>query len=321
LTDATFPKDELAIERGRIVQEVAISRGQPQTIALEALYRRLYGSHPYGVGLPEPEAVAKVGRAGVASLYDDVVAPRGSILVLVGDVQPAKALDLVTSSLRSWKRKSSAGGEQKAPPPIAMGPTLLLDRPGAVQTNVRMAGPAPQPDADDAIALEVASMIFGGYFSSRLTQNIRERNGYTYSPGSTVANRNLASFVYVGADVGIEVTVPALVETHYELGRMISTEVDDDELLQAQRYLTGVQSLRTQTQGGLASTLAGLIVFGLGVDYLRTYPKAVEAVTKTDVLEVSQRYLAPHKLVTVLVGDAGRVADGIELISDVKIQG
>ncbi|MEX2393991.1 MAG: pitrilysin family protein [Actinomycetota bacterium] len=321
LTDATFPKTELELERARIVQEVAIVRGQPQTIALEALYRRLYGKHPYGVGLPEPEAVSKVGRAGVASLYNDVLVPKGSFLVLVGDIQPAKAIEVLDAKLKGWKRKAGSGVAVASPPPIALGPTVLVDRPGAVQTNVRLAGPIPQADADDSIALEVANMIFGGYFSSRFLQNLRERNGYTYSPRSSLAHRKLSSFLHVGADVGTDVTVPSLVETHYELGRMISTEVSDDELIGAQRYLTGTHSLQTQTQSGLASALAGVIVFGLGLDYLRTYPSEVEKVTKADVIEASRRYLAPHKLVTLLVGDSEKIASGVELLGDVQIQG
>jgi predicted Zn-dependent peptidase len=128
-----------------------------------------------------------------------------------------------------------------------------------------------------------------------------------------------ASYFEVGAEVGTEVTAPSLVETRYELGRMSALEVGKEELESVQRYLTGLMALRIQSQRGLAASLARLAAFGLDIEYLKDYTRRINAVTTADVLDVSRRYLAPAKLVTVLVGDASRMAGGVEVLEPIEV--
>ncbi len=318
LTDATFPAGEVALERERVVQEVRIARSQPQTIAAEATRRRLFGRHRYGIVLPQPDAVARVGRSPLARLVGEGISPRGAVLVVVGDVRPESAIEIIGSALSRWRGKA-AGERPAGPPPIKRGPTLIVDRPGAVQTNIHIAGPAPNLTSDDSFAADLANTIFGGYFVSRLTENIRERRGYTYSPGSHLVHLQQASYFEVAADVGAEVTAPALVETRYELSRMAALEVEERELESAKRYRVGVQALRVQSQAGLAGVLAALVVHGLDIDYLRTYPQRINALTLADVRDASRAWLAPAGLVTVLVGDAARIRRDIEALDDVSV--
>jgi predicted Zn-dependent peptidase len=317
LTDSRFPTDEVTLERERVVQEVQIARSQPQTLAAEALARRVFGKHPYGRGLPEPGAVRRVGRAALQRFTTEALTARGAVLILVGDVQPRSALAVAEEAFGSWPRRRPSSAVPP-PPPLRPGPTLFVDRPGSVQTNIRIAGPALPPTDPDAYALEVANTIFGGYFVSRLVENIRERKGYTYSPRSEISHRQRASLVEVAAEVGAEVTVASLVEMRYELGRMAALEVSSEELESAQQYRSGVLAVRIQSQAGLATTLAGLVTHGLDVDYLRTYPRRIAAVTTAQVREMSLRFLAPAKLVTVLVGDAG-IAREVEALEPVTV--
>ncbi|MGZ4594552.1 MAG: M16 family metallopeptidase, partial [Actinomycetes bacterium] len=164
-------------------------------------------------------------------------------------------------------------------------------------------------------ALELANVIFGGYFASRLVQNIREDKGYTYSPRSGLRHGDVASDVVVEADVATEVTGPALVEIAYELGRIATTPVTAEELDSAARYAAGLLALQTATQSGLASTLEGLFADGLDVSWLREYPDRLARVTTDEVREQAQRYFAPARLATVVVGDASRVQDEIAGLS------
>jgi zinc protease len=318
LTDATFPNDEIAVERDRLVQEIQIARSQPETIAQEALRKRLFGKHPYGLVLPDPSAVAKTGRAAVVRVRDERVQPREATLVVVGDVRPAQALDLAEAALKSWRR-GQAVVKLADPAPATTGPTQIVDRPGAVQTNMRFAGTAVAPGHADSYALECANAIFGGSTTSRLFRNIREDKGYTYGPYSTFQHLRRASYFEAGADVATEVTAPSIIETRYELGRMAALEVGKEELESVQRYLTGLMALRIQSQRGLAATLARLAAFGLGVDYLKDHPRRINAVTTADVLDVAERYLAPAKLVCVLVGDASRIAKRVEALEPVQV--
>jgi predicted Zn-dependent peptidase len=319
LTEATHPADEVALQADVAAQEISLALSQPATVARQALLARLFGPHPYGRGLPSAEEVAAVKPGQLRKLGAKRLRPEGSVLVLVGDVQPNRALDLAEAAFASWE---GGGGEPGLPAPAwsTPAPTLLIDRPGSVQTNIRMGGPAIGRTDPDYPKLALANLIFGGYFVSRLVDNIREKRGYTYSPGSGVTQNREASYFSIAADVGTEVTVPALVEIRYELLRMLAGPIDEAELLSAKRYLSGTLSMSIQTQAGLAGYLSTLAVSGLTVEYLRDFPAAVDALTADDVIEASRRYLDPRKLDTVLVGDAAAIQAGVEALDDLEVQ-
>lgn len=317
LTEPAFPKGEVEIERARKAQEVLLQRSEPAVIARAALKRRLFGEHPYAGGLPEPKEVATVGAAALRRYFKSRVTARGGLLILVGDLRPAKALDAAEAALGSWTGATSHS-RLPALPTIEPGPLLLVDRPGAAQSNIRIGGPALTRQDAGLPALQLANMIFGGYFSSRLVENIRESKGYTYSPRSWIDHQPLGSVLMVQADVGTEVTAPALLETRYELGRIATLPVSTEELDSARRYLIGTTALSIQTQSGLAEYLLALSLAGLGLDYLRTLPKRLEKVTVDEVRAAAAEYLAPARLPTIIVGDAKAVRPTLETLDMVE---
>jgi zinc protease len=248
------------------------------------------------------------------------VLPAGSTLVLVGELDTAAATDTVERAMAAW---SATGSAVEAPPAEELRyPTLqLVDRPGAVQSNLRLGGPAPKRTDPDLAAARLANMIYGGYFSSRLVENIRERRGYSYSPRSTVDHQNAASSVLVEADVATEVTGPALLETTYELARLALAPVTEAELDAARRYVLGSMALTTATHAGLASTLSALVGAGLPADWLAEHQRALTAVTAEEVQEAARRYLAPGALTGVVVGDAEHVAEPLRVLGGLEVTG
>jgi predicted Zn-dependent peptidase len=167
--------------------------------------------------------------------------------------------------------------------------------------------------------VRLANMIYGGYFSSRLVENIRERRGYTYSPRSSVDHQAAGSSFLVEADVATEVTGPALLETWYELGRMALLPVTEAELDAARRYVLGSMALSTATHAGLASTLSALVGAGLPPGWLAEHQRDLAAVTVDQIQEASRRYLASSALTAVVLGDAGRVTGQLETLAPVSI--
>ena len=319
LTSASYPKEEVAGERDRLVQELAIHRSQASVIAREALLRRMYADHPYGRDLPTAEEVEDVKAGQLRSLHAKRVAPDGAILTIVGDLTPAKALGMVEKALAGWTTVSKSRSTPPVPA-VEAGRALLLDRPGAVQTTLRMAGPAPTRTDPDYAAFALANLVFGGYFSSRWVANIREDKGYTYTPHSQVEHPPAGSRVVVSADVATGVTAPAVLETWYELGRIATLPAAQDELDQARRYAVGALALGTSSQAGLASTLSQLAGAGLGVSWLRDYPRALAAVTVEQAQQAAARYLAPAGLTTVAVGDVAQVADPLRTVLDLEVR-
>ena len=318
LTSASYPGSEVAGERDRLVQELAIARSQAGVVAREALMGRMYAGHPYALDLPTADAVAAVRPKHLRALHADRVVPAGSVLVLVGDLQPARAVALVERSFAGWTTSRKA--VPLPPVPAQVGRTaLLLDRPGAVQTTIRLGGGALARTDDGYAALALANLVFGGYFSSRWVANIREDKGYTYSPHSSIDHPPAGSRWVAGADVATDVTAPALLETMYELGRLATVPVTQEELDHARRYATGALSLGTASQAGLASTVSQLSGAGLGVEWLRDYPKALASVTVEQVRESAACWLSPTALTPVLVGDTATIADGLRSLVDLEL--
>ncbi|RKN39901.1 M16 family metallopeptidase [Micromonospora endolithica] len=316
LTGATYPADDVATERDRLVDRIQVAQSQPAHLARTALLKRVYGRHPYAVQTPEPDQVRAVRPGVLRSLHAQRVHPAHAVLVLVGDVQPDRALDAAEKALSGW---NGAGHSADLPsaPPLEPGPLLLVDRPGSVQSSLRVALPAVPRTHPDHAALQLANLIFGGYFSSRWVENIREDKGYTYGPHSLVEHSVAGSVLVAAADVATEVTGPALLETTYELGRLASLPPREEELEQARQYALGTLQLGISTQAGLASLTSAYAGNGLRLDFLAEHAARLAKATPADVAEAGRKYLAPARAVTVVLGDAERVGPQLAALTPV----
>jgi zinc protease len=317
LTGAAFPADEVATERDRLLDRIQVAKSQPSHLAREALLKRMYGKHPYSVQMPEVEQVRAVRPAQVRALHAERLHPAGATLVLVGDIAPDKALDTAERVLGTW----NGGGKQAELPPtpdLVPGPLTLVDRPGSVQSSLRLAMPAVPRTHEDHAPLQLANLLFGGYFSSRWVENIREDKGYTYGPHSSIEHGVAGSALLVAAEVATAVTGPALLETYYELGKLASLPPTDNELEQARQYALGTLQLGMSTQAGLAGLASTYAGFGLRLDFLAEHAARLARATREEVAAVAAQYLAPTSAVTVVLGDADRVESPLAALTAVQ---
>ncbi|MFG1766127.1 M16 family metallopeptidase [Micromonospora parva] len=319
LTGASYPSDEVATERDRLIDRIQVAQSQPAHLAREALLKRIYGRHPYATQTPEPDQIRAVRPAALRTLHSERVHPTGAQLVLVGDVQPEKALDAAERALGGW---SGAGrtADLPATPPLEPGPLLLVDRPGSVQSSLRIALPAVSRTDPDHAPLQLANLIFGGYFSSRWVENIREDKGYTYGPHSVIEHSVAGSVLVAAADVATEVTGPALLETTYELGRLASLPPKPEELEQARQYALGTLQLGMSTQAGLAALTSAYAGNGLRLEFLAEYAARLAKASIEDVAQAAARHLAPARAAIVVLGDAERVTPGLAALTTVHTE-
>ena len=318
LTGATYPEGEVETERARLIDRVQVAQSQPSHLARVALQKRIYGAHPYAVQTPSIEDIKPLGTTDLAALHSARVHPAGATLIIVGDIDGNAALELATDTLAGWN--GSGAGEVLPPaPPLTTGPIMLANRPGSVQTSMRLALPAVARTHPDHAALQLANLVFGGYFSSRWVENIREDKGYTYSPHSVVEHSVAGSAIILGAEVATEVTAAALLETWYELGRLATTAPGDDELEQARQYALGSLLLGMSTQAGLAGLASTYAGFGLRLDFLAQHAARLGSASRDDVARVAAEYLAPAKAATVLLGDADVVAGSLATLDAVEL--
>jgi predicted Zn-dependent peptidase len=318
LTGATFPEGEVETERARLIDRVQVAQSQPQHLARVALQKRMYGEHPYAVQTPSIEDIKPLGTPEMAAMHAARVHPAGATLVIVGDIDADAVLDLAADKLGGWNGEGSTESLPPAPP-LAAGPIMLANRPGSVQTSMRLALPAVTRTHPDHAALQLANLVFGGYFSSRWVENIREDKGYTYSPHSVVEHSTAGSAIILGAEVATEVTAAALLETWYELGRLATTAPGEDELEQARQYALGSLLLGMSTQAGLAGLASTYAGFGLRLDFLAQHAARLGSASRDEVARVAAEYLAPAKAATVLLGDAGVVAGSLATLDTVEL--
>ncbi len=318
LTGASYPDREVSLERDRLTDSIQVALAQPATAARRAMLCRLYGAHPYGAELPEPAAVLDVKSDALRRLHAAIAVPQDAVLVLVGDIEPEYGLDVVEQALWDWRTP----GRSAVMPPVPAwvgGPWQIAHRPAAVQSSIRIAIPAVNRAHVDYPALQLANLIFGGYFSSRLVSNIREDKGYTYSPHSSVSHSAATSVLIVDADVATEVTAPALHEINYELGRIATVAPQPDELEDVRQYAIGTMALSVATQGGLASWITMLAGQGLTVDWLTQHGNRLARTSMDEVQAAAAHYLAPAQAVTVILGDANQISDSVGRLHSVEV--
>jgi predicted Zn-dependent peptidase len=316
LTSATHPDGHVARERERLVERISVARAQPRTIAREALQRKRFGDHPITREMPTGDEVAAVTSEQVRALQAAALVPGGSILTLVGDIDPGATLAQVEKALAGWVSDIPAR-ELSPPPPMTPGDLQLVHRPGSVQSQLRLSAPALRRDDPRYAPLQLANLVFGGYFSSRWMENVREDKGYTYGAHSGVEFVPGGAVLGVETDVASDVTAAALLETRYELGRLGAVPPTAAEVDAARAYAVGSLLISLDNQGGLASTLAALAADGLGVEWLRGHPARLEAVTVEQVAEAALEFFAPSAFTGVLVGDADVIGAGVRALGGV----
>ncbi|WP_127783664.1 pitrilysin family protein [Rhodococcus sp. X156] len=318
LTGATYPDREVDGERSRLVERLEVARSQPGVLAREALLHRAFGDHPSANEVPQAEDVAAVTAEQVRQLHAQAVVPRGSLLVLVGDLDPEDAVAQVRSALAGWTSEATAA---VLPPWPAIAPAdvLLVDRPGAVQSQIRLVTQGVSRLDETYPAAQLANLVFGGYFSSRLMENVREDKGYTYGASSGMETSSAGAILSVSLDTSRETTAAALMETTYELGRVVHVPPTDAEIASARQYAIGALSISLSTQSGLASTLARLLPLGVDADWVRTHPLRLAEVSNDDVRAAAARMFGPGRFTGIVQCDVATIGADLGTLGSVEL--
>ena len=304
LQNATFPDSEVELAKRNAVESLRSQEADPSFLARRALAKAVFADHPYSVISGTQASIQGATAEDLRHEYAKRFRPDQAVLVAVGDFQPDKLMATIESLFGKWSvpKDPPLAAVQKPSRP-APREVFYVERPGSVQTNIIAGTLGPTRGDPDYASTQVANAIYGGMFGSRLTLNIREDKGYTYSPWSALAPRHQAAILQTSAAVRNEVTGASLNEINYELNRMATTAAEPEEVSQAQRYLTGTRALELQSQGTVASELARLWVFGLPPEELGTESARIQKVTAKDVAQVGAKYFPASRQTIVTVGE------------------
>lgn len=314
---ASFPANEVELAKGNALQGLQVRSSTPEFMAQKAFASAIFGPHPYRIVAPDPAFLASATPEALKKEYARRFRPESALLVVVGDFSAASVGRAIEKAFGGWK---GTGEPAPATPDVASPrprDLVFVPRPGSVQSNLVVGQSGPRISDPDYVAALVANSVYGGGFASRLTENIREDKGYTYSPGGSVATYAKAGVVSTTAQVRNEVTAAALVEILYEMDRMGTTNVTPEELRGAQRFQAGLYLIRNQLQGAVANQLSSLWVKGMPPEFLGEFVPKVNAVTAADVREAGRKYFSSARQVVVVVGD-DRVRDDLSQFGAVR---
>jgi len=312
--DPAFPEAE--VERTRSGQLARIHQRDmtPGGMAGVHASRTLYAAgEPYArSALGDATTVGEVGREAVLGFVEAFYRPAGAALVVAGDVDPDEVGTLAERVFDGWQ-----GGEG-VPEPPAGSPArsdrraVVVDRPGAVQSEIRVGHVGAPRSIDDLAALTVGNAVLGGTFGSRLNLNLRERNGFTYGVRARWGFRRGPGPFLVGTAVDTEVTAAAVREIIAEIELMHADGPTREEVERARDYLAGVFPLRLESTAQVAARVAEAHVHELDEDHWARWRDRIRAVTAEDAHAALRRHLRPEALQCVVVGEAESVAPALE---------
>ena len=318
-TQASFPREEVKLAIENELQSIVANRSEPTYELSQVFQHQLFGDHPYAFVNPRPEVIRKITRADLVKAYRQRFRPDQAILVMVGDLTAENMQALARKHFGHWKPAGEKIAEVPPAPREAHPALLLVDRPNSVQSSIFVGQPIPPTGNPDEFPLQVANTLFGGAFGSRLTMNIREDKGYTYSPHATVTDWAKGGMFRISASVRNEVTAATLVEIFYELDRLATTLPEMEELARTQRYLKGRFLLANEAAAAVAATLTGYWIDGKTPQDLAKYVPGIDAVKAADVEEMGRRYFASRQQTVAISGDAQQIREQLALFGDVKV--
>ncbi len=317
----TFPADDVARLREERLNDLMQLRAEPRRRVDWAFVETIYTRQsPYARLLGGKEATVRgLGREELAGVHTALLDPRRAAVVVGGDLTGLDVPQLILDQLGEYAAGSGSGSaspaEVSAPEATAAVDrrvVRLVDRPGSVQSEIRIGHVGLPRRVPDFHAVQVMNSILGGLFNSRLQLNLRETKGYTYGVGSSFDMRRGAGPFSVRTAVQTAVTVPAITEALGELERMRDGQVTPAELASARDYLVGVFPLRFEVPSAVVGAVGGLFAFGLPDDELARYRGCVEAVDVAAVRKAARDHLHTDRLAIVVVGDAAAVAGDLE---------
>jgi zinc protease len=300
----TFPAEEVERQRASRLAQLVQQRDSPGPLASRIMVGALYGpKHPYGYTEVGTEASVKaITRDDMLAFWKQSFVPNNAALVVAGNITMAELKPLAERAFGSWQRGTPARPALGTPAGTGAR-VIIVDKPGAPQTELRVATVGAPRSTPDFQAIQVMNTALGGLFSSRINMNLREQHGYTYGAGSGFVFRRGPGPFVVQTGVRTDVTAPAVREIFKEIRGMAEQPMTADELTKAKDSLARSLPGNFERSDFAAGSFANVFIYDLGLDYFAKYAERVNAVTAEQALAVAKKYLVPEKLVVIAIGD------------------
>ncbi len=321
LMNANFPESEFERIKKQSESELLSAKSDAGAMAQNAESQVNFPNHPYGEVMTEA-TLANITRDDVLNYYQSTFTPKGSYLVIVGDITKAEATKLVEQYFLKWtgvepyKMESGDGQFNKG------NRVIFIKKPGAVQSVIKISFPMKiRTGEPNQLPLNVLNEILGGGgFGTRLMQNLREDKAYTYGCYSSLNVTEDGSWMSIGGNFRNDITDSAITQILFELDNIGNGYVKDDELNLTKSSMAGDFARSLENPQTIARFALNIIKNNLAKDYYQTYLKRLEAINKEDVLTMAQKYFSAKNCNIVVVGNEEIVERLKQFDADGKIE-
>lgn len=312
MREPRFDPGEFERLRAERLNEILQARSDPGRLAEEMFLRHVFDAGtPYRrLSAGTPETVSILTLDDVRGHHATHWQPGSAHLIVVGSIDPEAVMRAAQLRLGDW-RGTGPGHREFTPAAGGGRRVVIVDRPGSVQSELRMGHPGIERTSPRYFSALVLGALLGGVFGSRLNRRLREELGYTYGARAGFDPRRAAGPFSAAAAVQTEVTADAMREMLAQLERIREAAPDIAELREVRDFLVGVFPLRFETTGGVAVAMEPLAVYGLADDYWQTYRSNLESVDPEAVLAAARDLVRPDDLLLLAVGDAARIAEEV----------
>lgn len=314
----SFPADEFAGLRQRWLVRGRLRDTQPSNLADDALLRLIYGSHPAAIASPPAESLAALTPEMLAAWHRERYTPAKMVVLCIGRVPTSSFAAKMEKLLGGWK--AAEANPSPLPPPVPA-PTrriVLIDRPGAAQTELAIGGLLMERRDPDFIAMGLLNGVLGGNIGSRLFRILREEKGYSFNPNSSYGGYRFPGFWRVKAGVRTDATADSIAIILGQLRRLCDEPIPAAELDRAKSSAVGGFALGLEQPAQVINQSYLRYRYGFSPDFWERYPAKVNAVTAGETQTIAQKYLAADRAHIVAVGDGARIRPALEKLGRVE---
>ena len=315
----SYPEAEVKLAEENTIQQIRAGRADAGFLVNERFQKAVFGNHPYSFVVPDEKSISALTRDDLRAFVTKYYIPNAAHLIVVGDIDVDKTFAEIEKAFAGWKSGTVPPEDNPAVPTRDKRQIYFVNRPGSIQSAIYIGNVSIPRKDKDYFAIRTANTIYGGSFYSRLTKNIRETKGYTYSPFSSSNTLAKSGSFVAGAFVRNEVTGPTLLEIFYELDRMRVLPVTDEELNAAKEFSNGNFSIELASQFGLAGRINTIYTYDLDKNFIDEFRPKIEGLTTADIQRVSAKYFDTYHAAIVIVGDWDKVKDQVTPFGDVTL--
>ncbi|MDG1573058.1 pitrilysin family protein [Robiginitalea sp. M366] len=305
LRNPAWPQGELDRLKSDMKRNLAVQLSRPRAQAQRDFYAAIYPDHPYGRVFPTEAQIDGYTVEDIRAFYEAQLGAQRTTIYVAGNFDKEAVTNAVREALADWREGEPANY------PVARAATSpevkIIDRPGAPQSTIFYGLPVPGPSDPDYLALDVTNSILGGSFASRITSNIREDKGYTYSPTSILADNYQTGLWFERADVTTEHTGASLSEIKKEIEKLQAEPPSEEELEGIINYESGIFVLQNSSPNGIIGQLIFLDTHDLDESFLSNKVANMHAVTPEQVSELTRKYIRPEDMILIVVGDKAKI--------------